>query len=363
MKKFLAILIIGAAWYFAGMNRQPTVMAAAVCGVIFVVFSFILTRILKRRLSADLPDQQNVVYKNSEAPLIIHTHNKSRLPVNRYRLHILMRYKGEQDGTVRRLNGSAGSRVQDDTATLYFTAPYSGIITVSLLRLRVYDYFMIFSSSRKLRHIRRDFIILPIPQEMHLRMPPFGSYTNQPVAESNSDKPGDDHSEIRLVREYRNGDLTRHMHRNYSARTEKIWIKEYQKENDFIFDLFLDTSFDTPLTVEDKDAFYELLYSLLYNLMNYDVIINIRYYEKRSGGMQTYELNSKDDVNDFTVHFFRAEPFCTKEVFSSVCSVAPSDGVMLINSSLQWFFNGKHIYTFRKQTITQELSRRYFDLL
>ena len=104
-------------------------------------------------------------------------------------------------------------------------------------------------------------------------MPPFGTYTNDPVAESTSDKKGEDHSEVRLIREYRDGDLPRHIHRNYSAKTEKLWIKEYEKENDYIFDLFIDSSSETRLTVEQKDAFFELIFAVIKNLMENDIII------------------------------------------------------------------------------------------
>ena len=236
MKKFVTLLIIAAAWYFAGMNRQPYVMAAAICGMIFVVFSFVFARVQKHFLSADLPDQENVIYKDHENPLVIHTENRSRLPVNRYRVTVLMRYKGSKNSSLRKLNGSAGRRNdnKENISVLYYNAPYSGTIRISLLRLRVYDFFMIFSSSKKLENVMREVIVLPVPKKMNIAMPPFGTYTNEPVAQSTSDKKGDDQSEIRLIREYREGDLTRHMHRNYSARTEKIWIKEFQKENDYI---------------------------------------------------------------------------------------------------------------------------------
>lgn len=365
MKKFVTLLIIAAAWYFAGMNRQPYVMAAAICGMIFVVFSFVFARVQKHFLSADLPDQENVIYKDHENPLVIHTENRSRLPVNRYRVTVLMRYKGSKNSSLRKLNGSAGRRNdnKENISVLYYNAPYSGTIRISLLRLRVYDFFMIFSSSKKLENVMREVIVLPVPKKMNIAMPPFGTYTNEPVAQSTSDKKGDDQSEIRLIREYREGDLTRHMHRNYSARTEKIWIKEFQKENDYIFDLYLDTSSKEKAKITDMDAFNELVGSVLNNLMEYDIIIKIHYFDKASGNMKMYELDKKSSADDFMVTMLKSDPFCREEEFRSVCSVTPSDNVMLIDLSLNWYFGGRHIFRFDKNNISNELITNYFDLV
>lgn len=365
MKKIVTIIILAATWYFAGMNQQPSVMAAAVCGLVFVIFSFLLARILKHFLSADIPPQKNIIYKNTEAELTVHVENKSRLPVNRYKINILMKYRGEKKGTQKKFNGNAsgGKDSKDNTAVIYFTAPYSGIIDVSMTKLRVYDYFMIFSSSKRLKNISGEVIVLPPPRKMHIRMPAFGSYTNEPVAESSSDTKGEDHSEIRLIREYREGDLTRHMHRNYSARTEKIWIKEYQKENDYIFDMFIDTSYSSELMTDDKDAFYEMVNSVLYNLMEHDIIILIHYFDKNKGGLIMYELSDKSHIDDFTAVFFRADTFCTKEEYASVSRTDVMSEAMFLTTSLEWFFNGKHIFTFKKGKILQELEQQFFDLV
>ena len=364
MRKFVTLLIIGAAWYFAGMNRQPHVMAAAICGMIFVVLSFVFARVQKRMLSADFPEQDNVVFKDHETPLYIYAQNRSRLPVNRYRVTLQMQYKDDKKAVVRKLNGNAGSRSdnKENNAMLYYTAPYSGMLSMTLQKLRVYDYFMIFSSSKKLNEIKRDVIVLPVPKKMNINMPPFGTYTNEPVAQSTSDKNGEDHSEIRLIREYRAGDLIRFMHRNYSAKTEKIWVKEFQKENDYIFDLFIDSSFDKEHDVTDTDAFIELVSSVLHNLMEYDIIIKIHYYDRSSGDMKLFELDKKDDADEFLVTFLKADSFCSREQYSAVCRISPSDSIMFIDTELNWNFNGRHIFTFQKETLLDDMTKQYFDL-
>ena len=364
MKKLVTVLLLLLAWYFAGMNRQPYVMAAVLCGIIFVALSFVLTRILRRRLTADIPKQKNIIYKNTQAEFIVTATNKSRLPVNKYKLTLKMKYRGGNTATVKKLSGNAcpKSDNDDNSAVVYFAAPYSGIIDAELTRLRVYDYFMIFSSSRKLRGKTGGVAVLPTPRKMNIKLPPFGTYTNEPVAESFFDKPGEDHSEIRLIREYREGDLTRHIHRNYSAKTEKLWVKEYQRENDFIFDMYIDSSCDHPLSTEDRDAFYEMVSAIIHNLMENDIILRIHYYNREKGGIVLHELSDPEKTDEFIILLLKADSFCSKEEFLNVCNIAAIQNAMILTTQLEWSFCGRPVYKFEKKNVCLELVNRYFDL-
>ena len=364
MKKLVTVLLLLLAWYFAGMNRQPYVMAAVLCGIIFVALSFVLTRILRKRLSADIPKQSNIIHKNTQAEFIVTAANKSRLPVNKYKLTLKMKYRGSDSSVVKRLSGSACpvSYNDDNSAVVYFAAPYSGIIDAEITRIRVYDYFMIFSSSKKLRGKTGEVAVLPSPKKMNIKLPPFGTYTNEPVAETAFDKPGEDHSEIRLIREYREGDLTRHIHRNYSARTEKLWVKEYQRENDFIFDMYIDSSSDHTMTAGDRDAFYEMVSAVIHNLMENEIMLRIHYYDREKGGIVLYELSDAEKTDEFVILLLKADAFCSREEYESVCNIAAIENAMILTAALEWSFRGRPVYKFEKNNIELELVNRYFDL-
>ncbi len=363
MKKIVALLIIAATWYFGGMNQHAPMMTAIICGMIFILLSFILSRIMRHNISADIPPQKNVTYKNIETTFFIHAQNKGYLPVNRFRLNFFMKYRTEKHKSKKRLNGSAsGKRYNEENLSeFYFIAPYCGIIDIELTRIRAYDYLMLFSSSKRLKNTKSEILVLPQPKEMHIIMPPFGSYTNDPVAESSSDVSGDDHSEIRLVREYRPGDLTRHLHRNYSARTEKLWIKEYQKENDFIFDFLLDTSSDTPLKTDEMDAFYEIIMSVLHTILQNDVIIRVHFYDKNKGGIRTIQISHADKTKELICELYRTNTICNSEEFRMFRGNLGDNG-MIINAKLEWYFNNNCIYSFNKEIIEHELVNNIFDL-
>ena len=71
---------------------------------------------------------------------------------------------------------------------------------------------------------------------------------------------GDARHEIRQVREYRSGDSLRSVHRNLSARSGNLWIKEYERETEGAARVFLDLSEFSAAGPSERDSFYRLLW-------------------------------------------------------------------------------------------------------
>ncbi len=361
MRKFPAFIILFGAWYFAGMNMQPTVLAAVVCASAIAVIAFIFSRIIGRKADVHIPSQNSLILKDTEAPLELTAKNKSSLPINRFSVIIEMKYLTSEKGSIKKLNGSASGISQGNTqAMFYYTAPYCGLINVRLKKIRVYDYLGFFSNSKKLNGKPYEIFVLPKPKEINLLMPPFGTYTSNPVTDSSSDKSGDDHSEIRLLREYREGDLMRHIHRNLSAKTDKLWIKEYNKENDYIFDLIADTS-DTELTTELLDSLYELIFSITAALIEKDVIIKLHWFDKKAGGMRNREISDRQTLYEAATQIYKSDMKCSGDEFSCGINIHNNSG-MVINAKLEWYFNGEHIYSFNQGNVENELMYNVFDL-
>lgn len=357
MKKPVALILLLIAWYFAGMHQQSALMAAVICALILTVCNIIFVLVMKPKITPHIPPQENRFYKNTESALKLTLHNAGSLPVNRVRIRLSLRYMTEKRDTHRKLNAAAAAR-SDTEAELYFSAPYCGMISARLSKVQVYDYFSFFSAGKKLSDQEQHLYIYPQPKELRLIMPPFGAYTAKAVADSSSDRSGDDHSEIRLVREYRDGDLIRHMHRNYSAKTEKLWIKEYNKENDYIFDLFLDTS-DSTLTTEILDALYELVCSITSSLVKMDVIIRLQWYDRNINGMHTVPVSDEASLEEALPLLYRSDLRCTREEFNAADTAANG---MVINSRLEWYFLGQHVFTFTPDNLENELFGNVFDL-
>ena len=360
MKHLVALILLFVSCYFAGMNQQKPIMAVIICAVAVTFISLVFSLVMKFLTSAKIPAQKSILYKNNDSPLTLSVVNNTRIPVNRVSLTITMQYASDKKNRVKKRLDAAAAAKSETEATMYFNAPYCGLINANITKIRVYDYFSLFHSSGRIKNEPAQLFILPVFKDIQMIMPPFGAYTANAVDDSTSDRSGDDHSEIHLIREYRQGDLTRHIHRNYSAKTQKLWIKEYCRQNDFIFDLVADSS-ASPLTTDTADAMYEILFSLTNTLFIYDVIVRLHWYDRKTGTLRMKELGNNNDLMEVIPEIYKTDIRCTPEEFGSAAGDLITKG-MLVNSKLEWFFLGEPVYSFNKNNVENELITNIFDL-
>lgn len=361
MKGLTLLLVMLMLWYFAGMFHQVGLMILAVCFLLFPLAMFILLFYQKKRLNITLEKPKIIAFKKIEKEIGIRADNDSRLPVNRYRVKMRLRYTTDKNILRKKLGGCAGQRSmnEENLSFFYLQAPYCGVIDLQLTRWILYDPLSIFSVSHKLNETGQ-ILVFPVEKSMHIELPADGRYDNLPVSETHSNKPGDDHSEVRLIREYRPGDLSRHIHQNYSARTDTLWVKEFSKENDHIIDLLLDTSPKDPGT-DGWDAFYEIIFSLLLSLLKKDIYSNVHWYDAEKNSLVTFQVSNDTDAAETLARLYLTDTHCTTESLYHHLP-AQQEGLMILNTDLEWYFAGQPIYHFHKEIVEEELSTLVFRL-
>lgn len=362
MKGFTALLIILILWYFAGMYRQPILLALAICMVVLSVVLYALAVYQKHRLKVKLPRRRSITFKKLERGIPLQAENTSLLPVNRYRVTLALRYTTDRKPVRKRFAACAGGRTMKnaDMTEFFLQAPYCGVIDIRLLRLRVYDSFSVFSCSKRL-HEQGQILVFPVEKKINLLLPSEGSYDNLPVTDTRSPKPGDDHSEVYQIREYQPGDPSRYIHHNYSAKTDSLWVKEYSKENDFIFDLYLDTAGEKPVAAEVWDAFYEIVYSVVLALIRKDIILHVHWFDREQMGIVNMKLTAEEDAAEMLARLYLADKHCRREEFA-VDGDVNAPGAMVINTALEWYFSGQPVSRFMADNVETELSSLTFRL-
>ena len=360
MKGVITLLMMFVLWYFAGMFRQTYIMIVALCiGLMLIVLS-VFAVYQRRKLDFTLTKKRSIAFKKLECTVGILAANRSRLPVNRYRVKVGFRYRTDKRGMNRVLSGCAQGG-GDSVSEFYMSAPYCGVIDVSIRRISVYDPLTVFSSTKRIRNTGGEILVFPVEKRMNIIMPSTGSYDNIPLTDTRSPKPGDDHSEVHLIREYRPGDLTKHIHHNYSAKTDEIWVKEFSKENDLIFDLYLDTSDSAMVNTDEWDAFYEVVFSVLSNLVKRNISVNARYFDREKNGVVEFSVNNEGLCAELLAQLYLADKICTKEELYGGTNPSGA-GVMIISTGLDWSFSGRPIYRFSKDKAEVELSALTFRL-
>ena len=128
MKGLTLLLVMLMIWYFAGMFHQVGLMILAVCFLLFPLAMFI-------------------AFKKIEKEIGIRADNDSRLPVNRYRVKMRLRYTTDKNILRKKLGGCAGQRSmnEENLSFFYLQAPYCGVIDLQLTRWILYDPLSIFS--------------------------------------------------------------------------------------------------------------------------------------------------------------------------------------------------------------------------
>lgn len=366
MKKLTVLAILFLLWYVAGMYRNGMLMVLVVCASFVILSIAILTRfVIRPYLDIKIPAQNRKAYKNVEKLFCIKAVNKGFLPVNKLIISFEMCYKNDKKKFKKKFFGSASAnesennKASESDMEFYFTAPYCGVINIKLKKVKIFDWLSIFSCKKNLK-TDEDIYILPIDREIRVSMPPIGSYSGEPITLTNSEKNGSDFSEIRLIREYRPGDLYRHLHRNYSARTDSLWIKEYKKENDFVFDFVFDTSSENKnQTVEHMDAFYDIGYNILAALVKNEAIIRIHWYNKEKGILENIEAENINQIDELMTRLYSTDTNCTYEEINSISGNIGNE-TMIFNSNLEWSFMDKAIFSFSEENFENELSNNLF---
>lgn len=362
MKKLTVISLIFVMWYIAGMYNSQILMVMAICAAAAIVVLALLPRIIKRKINIKIPTQNKIAYKNMEKMCSVQAVNQGKIPVNRLSVSFFMKYKTDEKKFRKKFYGSAsaGKNKEPDIMSFYFTAPYCGPVNLTLKRLKVYDWLSIFSSGKRLEGSESIFVI-PVDRQIKINMPLAGDYAGDPVTDVLSSKSGSDHSEIKLIREYRQGDLYRHLHFNYTARTGIPWVKEFPDENDFVFDLLLDTSCAAVQTASIMDAFYDISYSVMNALLRNNAMVRVSWYNKDKSTIDSIVLDSEDRLIDIMTSLYMTDASCTQEEIARIYEELGTN-LMVINTRLEWYFMGKAVFLFTKENFEKELVSYIFEL-
>ena len=114
---------------------------------------------------------------------------------------------------------------------------HCGIYRMDARWVRIYDYISLFSRKKKIT-AQMEVAVLPTRYPMRLEYL-HTAETGDERADKKAPFPGNDYEEIRQIREYRDGDLIRHIHWKQTARSGNLWVKEYEEEEEgrFVFSL------------------------------------------------------------------------------------------------------------------------------
>lgn len=362
MKKLLYILLTVLTLYAAGMYRYFPLL------ILFVMELFLLGVMVfqvwyfRRNLSVSLMGMAASACRGSEFWCRCRIQNAGRMPVGRFRIRIRYSYLQDGESTVKRLYG--GSETGESRLQFGICPRYCGMVCLELEQLKVYDYLALFSASRK---IRQELTVAAFPNSQPMRMeyPEALWQADTDSREQVVNGRGDGTGEIRQLREYRPEDSWRHIHWNQSARTGRLWIKEYEEETNGMAVLGLEMQKEHRNSLSDMDCFYRLLSSMVLGFLQQSVRLCVYWFDSEKGCVREMEIFSQEQHRELLLQLYQlsaAEEGGTQEKEMLLRRGELYGSFFLLDTGLGWYKNGKLFHQFSGENLEQEIEQRVFTL-
>ena len=360
MKKIAFLLLMLFTFYWAGMYHSLPLMALCLAELLLFVVLLILPRVLRSRLSVAFPKQKETALANTETICRVAVRNKGKLPVGRIRLRLRVWYAQDTKGVEKKLYG--GAACGENLLEFALCPAYCGLLQVRIDRLRAYDYLSLFSSAKR---IKEDMLIAICPGEQALRITLANSGRDQSgvLEEQTVSQPGDTFNEIRQIREYRAGDSARHIHRNLSARTDRLWIKEYEKDMDLQSDILLDLTGLSEASTPEKSAFYQLLSALVLGLLRETAVVRVHWDAPGRAKKTHANIATEEQCRELLLALYQAELAQGEELLASPEEDGAEDlgnCTVRLTAGLSLFAGDALLHRFSAKTLEQELREKVF---
>lgn len=360
MKKVILLFMTGAAYYIASMYRQMPLMVLAIAMIMLDIILFVLPRYLKQGIQLFFPKQMQQTEKGKAERYDVLVENRGKLPV-RYITVRLMLY--DEKGTlINKYKARRADQEMSDTISFTAVIPHCGVYRLSISQVRVYDYLSAFSSAKTVQQ-QMNILVLPSVGAMKFKLP-FMELQGRQTEDADIEQmrySGAENRDLRQIREYQNGDAMRHIHWNLSAKADKLWMKEYERENDSFSRLLLDIRLTKDWKEEEKDGFYELLSAFVLGFLQAGWGLLICWYDSEAGGFVSMKVEQTAQYRSMMAKLYRTE-FPKGEKADNAYArqqVVFGNDFIRLNLSLECYYGEKFRYRFTYEKLEQELSQAY----
>ncbi len=294
MKRFFFTLFIFLSWYMAAMYRIPSLMALSLAQIFLLLLLFLMTRYFRKNFQAGFVRKRETVRKKDRVSVKIWTENRSFLPLGRYRLQFYSRYEKSRKGRSFHYDGSIDGKKREEEE-LYLEADWCGKLYLSLEQKQIYDYLSLFRS-RVREDQEEEIAVLPSSQPLTVIFSEADTWEKQDQGDGTSRAERSPGGEIRQLREYAPGDLLRGIHWKQSARTDKLLVKEFQREEEEEVSLYLDFSGEKEPGTEEMSAFYQILSGLLLGLLKEKAVVRVEWTEAEKQSLYPRVTTEEESV-------------------------------------------------------------------
>lgn len=271
MKKIWFAALILLTWYLAAMFRSDALLVSAVFEMLIFLSMPVCVHYLKRNMKFGFGQRCLAVNRGEYVECPVWAENTGRLPVSRFQIRVSYCYEGEAAGSYVTFSGNIDKKKKDRVWVRILT-PWNGKLSVRVEKVIIYDYFSLFRSVQGCGAEMTAALLPPeggtgitsgisavLPEDMQSEMPKKGTYGDEFVQ----------------LREYVRGDSYRYIHWKQSARTDILWVKEYQETEQKSMCICLEFGGTGTKSTGEISAFYEILWFLVFCFMNSGFLVKL----------------------------------------------------------------------------------------
>ncbi len=355
MRKGLYLLLLLATLAAGSVYQMDLLMALAIGEILLWICLAVVSWHCRRHLKLGFEKRVAGVLQQEKVSCALRAENTGRTPILRFRARLRYGYPWEKKRKKLFVYGALDGR-EVQLSQVELPAACCGLLHLTLDRVRVYDWLGLTSSSGR-EKIEARLAVLPpfraVPVDLSYR---FAGDSAALLLRSLPQQNGDS-EEVRQLREYQEGDPTRNIHWKQSARTEKLWVKEYEQQSDRLVELHLKWDrfeFSAP---SQRNGFYVILGALVHGLLRVLPQIPV-YWTDAKGHLQGMQLSAAEGAAPLLLLLYRleqGEPISPE--YPAPPAASPGQNLRLdFTTGLQLLENQKVLFSFSPKQYQQQLS-------
>lgn len=360
MRRAIFFLFILLSFYVATIQYYQIPLFFSLTGLLLAIGMRGLSFYFRRHIKAESFEKSIVGEQGGDLSWNFQLLYTGRLPFRHFRLPLWFQYCGDPRRRRKTLSGILEN--EDGKVRCFLRAPYCGMLYLETKRLLVYDYLGLFPGRIPFSH---TVTVAVLPPRQHLAVEFSSPRWSENISGHDQPLPrgADDRHEIRQLHEYREGDSCRHIHWNLSARTDRLWIREYERERDVSIRLLLEINSIHERDSKRMDAFYRLLSAMVLGMLRKIPLVKIYWYTRQSARPVEWIVTEEGQCQDMLLALYRTDS-AGRPGSSSPEFIIPedSDSFFRLDTSLSWRLGNRLIYQFSPQALTREIANQVFNL-
>lgn len=262
--------------------------------IILPIFSFISLFFLRKQLNIQLstPAPLNELGENTIVRITASTKYKFLSGKLRIKINAKNTFTGDETQNYIYISPSFVVHKVD----LLFNSHHCGSMTFTISEIKVYDFLMLFSLKKKLTQNSLSCIttVMPLGISSETSVKVESGIENE-SNEYSKKHDGDDPSEIYDIREYREGDRIRRIHRWLSEKHDTIIVKDFGEPISKGVLVLADFSENADLS----DGMLDILYGVINALIKDDIKPTVKWLSRQKRQVMEFSASSNFNIHTF----------------------------------------------------------------